>query len=49
MTTMTKAIMQEMFVVDKVSGSSDIKMDTIKDIIKKHDPQGFDKFEPDYE
>ena len=46
MTTMTKDILQEMHYPEHSGGRTEVSIQAIRDIIQKHDPEGFKSFDP---
>jgi hypothetical protein len=46
MTTMTKDILQAMHYPEHSGGQTEVDIQTIKNIIQKHDPKGFESFDP---
>ena len=48
MTTMTKDILQAMHYPEHSGGRTEVDIQTIKKIIQKHDPEGFESFVPEY-
>ena len=44
--TMTKDILQAMHYPEHSGGRTEVNIQTIKNIIKKHDPKGFESFDP---
>jgi hypothetical protein len=46
MTTMTEDLLEAMFYPEHSGGETTIDIATMKAIIQKHDPQGFDSFNP---
>jgi hypothetical protein len=46
MTTMTKDILQAMHYPEHSGGQTEVDIQTIKKIIQKHDPEGFESFDP---
>jgi hypothetical protein len=45
---MTHEIMQEMHYPEHSGGRTEVDIQSIKDILKKHDPKGFESFSPEY-
>jgi hypothetical protein len=46
MTTMTKDILEAMHYPEHSGGQTVVEIEVIKDIIKKHDLEGFEAFDP---
>jgi hypothetical protein len=46
--TMTHEIMNAMDYPERSGGRSEVSIQVIKDILKKHDPEGFNSFEPSF-
>jgi hypothetical protein len=46
--TMTHELLQEMIYPERSGGRSEVSIAAIRKIIEKHDPEGFNSFEPAY-
>lgn len=46
MTTMTEDLLEAIFYPEHSGGETKVDIDTIKTIIQKHDPKGFEDFNP---
>jgi hypothetical protein len=46
MTTMTKDILKAAYWPEHSGGSTEVSIQEIRDIVKKHDPEGFESFDP---
>ena len=44
--TMTKEILEAAYWPEHSGGLTEVSIQTIRDIVKKHDPEGFDSFDP---
>ena len=44
--TMTKDILEAMHYPEHSGGRTEVDIQTIKNIIQKHDPKGFESFDP---
>lgn len=44
--TMTKEILEAMHYPEHSGGCTEVSIKTIRDIIQKHDPEGFESFDP---
>ena len=45
--TITNAILQKIWENNHSSGEDFIEMESLKSILKEHDPKGFESFKPD--
>jgi hypothetical protein len=46
--SMTQEIMQAMHYPEHSGGRTEVSIQAIRDILKKHDPSGFESFTPEY-
>jgi|LakMenE01Jun11ns_1017448.scaffolds.fasta_scaffold8548991_1 hypothetical protein len=46
MTTMTKDILTAAYWPEHSGGMTEVSIQEIRDIVKKHDPEGFEAFDP---
>jgi hypothetical protein len=46
MTTMTKDILEAAYWPEHSGGRAEVSIEKIRDIVKKHDPEGFESFDP---
>ena len=44
--TMTKDILKAAYWPERSGGCTEISIQAIRDIVKKHDPEGFESFDP---